>query len=113
MCSAQPWRRANSMLCSTGTTSSFQPCTMVVGQSSSFSRSGGRPGMVRAGAMRNTPRACTSDAAAAETGAAEHEVALELLAELHELVDALAWIVDAAVVHGFDFVSFAARIAGQ
>jgi hypothetical protein len=40
---------------------------MVVGQSSSFSRSGGRPGMVSAGAIRNTPRACSIEAAATDT----------------------------------------------
>src|SRR5512134_2597065 len=111
MCNAQPWRRANSMLCSTGTTSSFQPWTMVVGQSSSFSRNGGRPGIVSAGAIRNTPRECSNEAVATDTRAAEHEVALELLAELHQFVDPLSRLVDAAVIHRLDFVAFAARIA--
>ncbi len=50
---------------------------------------------------------------AAEAGADEHQVARQLLAELDQSRDTLAWIVEPAVIDGVRFVSFAAGDFGE
>src|SRR4030095_328953 len=43
----------------------------------------------------------------------EHEVALQLLAEVHQTRDARARMIDAAIVDGLGLISFAARHFGE
>ena len=50
---------------------------------------------------------------AAHAGADEHQVALQLLAEVHETRDARARVIDAAIVDGLRLVALAARHFGK